>query len=45
MSSNGKAKKFLKIIKGGKIRWASKESDILKNDKYIERIFYKFLFI
>ena len=37
MSSNGKAKKFIKLIKGGKIRWSSKESDINKNEKYIER--------
>ena len=42
MSSNGKAKKFVRLLKDGKLRWASKEQDIIKIEKYIERIVSKF---
>jgi len=38
MNSKGKAKKFIKLVKGGKIRLANKESDIINIDKYIECI-------
>jgi hypothetical protein len=40
MSSNGKGKKFLRLQKGGKLRWASKETDINNPKKYIECTFH-----
>ena len=36
MNSKGKAKKYIKLVKGGKLRWANKESEIINSDKFIE---------
>ena len=43
MNSKGKAKKFIKLVKNGKIRWSNKESDIINVNKFIECIFLNFL--
>lgn len=36
MNSKGKAKKYIKLVKGGKLRWANKESEIINAEKFIE---------
>ncbi len=41
MNSKGKAKKFIRLVKNGKIRWSNKESDIINVNKFIECIFFK----